>query len=96
MQQNEIYEINKYQYELLFDDNCFSLDKIKDYVTDYFDDFDYIFGDYASDRVRLKGFYEVSNVKAKQYNSIEYLDYYKNEYCNYGAKTFLLKKVQKK
>lgn len=92
----KIYEFNGNTYELLSDDNCFSFDYVKDYVTDYFKDFDYIFGDFSGDKVRLKGFFRSEYKNVKRYNDIKYLDYYRKEYCNYGAKTFLLKKVNKK
>ena len=90
------YEINGFTYELVFDDDCFVFENIKDYITDYFAPFDYIFGDFVGDKVRLKGFYESNYKNKNKYNDINYLDYYKKEYCNYGAKTFLLKKVHKK
>lgn len=87
--------INNYEYELIEDDgNCFSLDDIIDKVTDYFDNFDYIFGDYSYDKVRLKGFYDENNKLAKEINNIKLLDEYKNNYCSYGCKTFLLKKIK--
>lgn len=90
------YEIRGQYYELVRDDNCFNYEEIKDYFTDYFDDFDYIFGDFAADRVRLKGFYESNSKNAKRYNDIQFLNKYIIEYCNYGSKTFLLKKLPKK
>ena len=92
----KIYEFNGNTYELLSDDNWFSFVYVKDYVTDYFKDFDYIFGDFSGDKVRLKGFFRSEYKKVKRYNDINNLEYYRKEYCNYGAKTFLLKKVNKK
>ena len=38
------YEINGILYDLVSDDNCFSIDIVKEYLTDYFYDFDYVFG----------------------------------------------------
>ena len=32
-------------------------------ITDYYNDFDYIVGDWAYNKLRLKGFYEDSNPK---------------------------------
>ena len=90
-------EINGQKYEILKNDaNCVNPIELKEMVTDYFEPFDYIFGDFVGDKVRLKGFYESNHKNKKKYNDINYLDYYKKEYCNYGAKTFLLKKVHKK
>ena len=60
------YEIRGHLYELVSDDNCFNYEKLKDYFTDYFDSFDYVFGDFAGDKVRLKGFYESTNKNVKK------------------------------
>ena len=90
------YEINGNVYELVSDDNCFSLDIMKEYLTEFFYNFDYVFWDFSGDKVRLKGFYDSHNKNVKRYNDIQYLSIYKREYCNYGAKTFLLEKVCKK
>ena len=88
-------EINGKKYELVRNDNdCFDKDVVLDKITDYFDDYDYIFGDYAYEKVRLKGFYDKTNKKVKKINNIEYLDEYIKNYCSYGAKTCLLKKVK--
>lgn len=85
--------INNHKYELIENDDCFVLEDILDRVTDYFDEFDYIFGDYAYEKVRLKGFYDSNHSKVKSYNDIKNLDCYKKEYCSYGSRMFLLKKI---
>ena len=88
-------DINGVSYELeKNDNNCFDLETVTEKVTDYFDDFDYIFGDYAYEKVRLKGYYESSNKKATDINNISNLDDYIKNYCSYGAKTFLIKKMK--
>lgn len=88
-------EINEKKYEIVRNDqDCFDLEVVKERVTDYFDDYDYICGDYAYDKVRLKGFYDSKNKKAKQINDIKYLDKYVSEYCCFGSRIFLLKKIK--
>ena len=88
-------ELNEKRYELIInDDNCFNLEEVKERVTEYFDNYDYIFGDYAYDKVRLKGFYDSQNKKVNKINNINTLEEYKKNYCSYGAKTFLLKKLK--
>lgn len=88
-------EINKVNYEIVRNDNeCLKRDELEERVTDYFDDYDYIFGDYAYDKVRLKGYYDSNNKKAKRINDIKYMDDYIKNYCSFGAKTFLLKKIK--
>ena len=86
-------EINGKTYEIVRNvGDCFDLDTVSEKLTDYFDDYDYVFGDIAYEKVRLKGFYDSKNKKAKRINDIKYLDEYIKEYCSYGAKVFLLKK----
>ena len=86
------YEINGNLYELEKDDDgVFDLEEVKSFMTDYFDKFDYVFGDFAYSRLRLKGFMD----KGKKVNDIKYLDNYIKDYCAYGAKYFLLKKIKK-
>lgn len=88
-------EINEQKYEIIYSDKKdLDIEELKEKITDYFDDFDYIFGDYCLEKVRLKGFRESNSKKTTKINDIKYLDEYKKNYCHYGAKTFLLKKVQ--
>lgn len=88
-------EINNVKYEIVYTDKKdFNSDELAEKITDYFDPFDYIFGDYCQDKVRLKGFYDSNSKKASKINDIKYLDEYKENYCHYGAKTFLLKKIR--
>lgn len=89
------YEINSKKYELVRNDgDCFNYDLVCEKMTDYFDDYDYVFGDIAYEKVRLKGYYDSSNKKAKKINDIKYLEEYIENYCSYGCKVFLLKKLK--
>ena len=88
-------EINGIQYEVVRnDDNCLNIEDIREKITDYFDPYDYIFGDFAYEKVRLKGYYDEKNKKANAINNIRNLDDYIKNYCSFGAKTFLLKKIK--
>lgn len=88
-------EINGVKYEIVRNDNdCIDKEVLAEKITDYFDDYDYICGDFAYDKVRLKGFYESSNKKSKRINDIKYIDDYEKNYCCYGARLFLLKKIK--
>ena len=71
--------------------DCFSVPLVEEKITDYFLPFDYIFGDFAYDKLRLKGFYDKTNKEVKEYNNIENLATYKKDHCAYGSATFLLK-----
>lgn len=87
-------EINNIEYEIVQNDDCINKEELIEKITDYFDNYDYIFGDYSYGKIRLKGYYESTNKKAKSINDIKTLEEYKKEYCSYGAKTFLIKKVK--
>lgn len=62
--------------------------------TDYFDSFDYIFGDYSYDKLRMKGFCKKSNVNYSKVNDIKDLDNYIKNYCSYECRYFLLEKIK--
>lgn len=88
-------EINGIDYEIIRNDNdCINVEELQEKVTDYFSEYDYIFGDYAYEKVRLKGYNESTNKKATKINDIKYLEEYITNYCSYGAKVFLIKKVK--
>ena len=82
------------EYELVENyRDCFDLEEFKSYYTDYFYDFDYIVGDYAYSKLRLKGFYDDSNKKSKDFNKFSKKDKYLEENCAYNCKYFILKKI---
>ena len=89
------YIFNDIKYVLEKDENnIFSYEDIKEMITPYFNEYDYIFGDVAYNKIRLKGFCNKKNKNFKNINDINTLDNYINEYCAYGCKWFLLKKMQ--
>ena len=87
--------INDIEYEIIRNDkDCINKKELEETITDYFDEYDYIMGDFAYDKVRLKGYYNSDNKMAKKINDIKYLDDYIENYCSYGARIFLLKKIK--
>jgi uncharacterized protein YutD len=87
--------INENKYNL--DRNikeAFNLDELKTKMTDYFDSFDYVLGDYAYGKLRLKGFNDKDNKNFKSYNDINGLDEYIKNNCAYGCRYFLISKVK--
>ena len=90
---NKHVEIENISYEIIKDyRDGFVLEDFKNKLTDYFYDYDYVVGDWAYDKLRLKGFYEDSNSKAKDFNKIGDLDKYIKDNCAYGCKYFVAKK----
>ena len=85
--------INDVEYEVVKEsDNSIDKDVLSEKITDYFDSFDYIVGDWAYGKLRLKGFYDSDNKKKKKINDIANLDSYIENKCAYGCKWFVLKK----
>jgi uncharacterized protein YutD len=58
--------------------------------------YDYIFGDWGYNQLRLKGFFDNKNKNSPNDSKIGYLDEYIQEFCNFGSPYFLLKKVNEK
>ena len=85
--------INNKVYELVenFNDG-FDLTETESKLTDYFDDYDYIFGDWAYGKLRLKGFCDSKNPKYSNINNIENKDKYLKDNCAFGCRYFLIKK----
>lgn len=89
--------IDNKKYKLIKNEkDAFNIEDLEDKITDYYDNFDYILGDYAYGKVRLKGFNDKSNKHFKPINDIKNIDDYINNYCAYGCKYFILQKVVEK
>ena len=84
---NKEYKVVKDYGETL---NSLDLEEI---ITDYYDNFDYIVGDWAYGKVRLKGFYKHNNKNVKNYNDYNNIDDYILNKCAYGCKHFILEKL---
>ena len=63
-----------------------------DKCTEYFDDYDYIVGDIAYGKLRLKGFYDKNNKKVKDLNNFEKVDEYLKNNCANDCRYFILKR----
>lgn len=90
---NKTYKINNFDYELIENyKDGFDEEIVKEKVTEYFDDFDYLFGDWSYGKLRLKGFCNKNNKNFKPYNDITtYKEYLKKD-CAYDCKWFILKR----
>lgn len=84
------------EYEVIENVNdCFSEDEVKEKYTDYFYDFDYILGDYAYNKLRMKGFCEKGNPRFNKINDYNSKDEYLKKLCAYKCRYFVLKRVKK-
>ena len=88
-------KLNNVDYEVEKDyRDALEMEELESKFTDYFYEFDYIVGDYAYSKLRLKGFYDSKNKKCSKINDIKNLDKYLKNNCAYGCKYFVLKRVK--
>ena len=87
--------INGIKYQVLENkNNCLDESILNEKVTDYFDSFDYIMGDFAYNKLRLKGFCDKKNKNCNDINNISTKDKYLKELCAYECNYFLIKKIK--
>ena len=86
--------INDIKYEIIEKNDDIDKELLSEKITDYFDSFDYIFGDFAYGKLRLKGFNDKSNKNYKKINDIEKVQDYLKKYCAYGCKYFIIKRIK--
>ena len=84
--ENDIYEVIKNVKE------GFDKEELEKKYTDYFKDFDYIVGDWAYGKLRLKGFQDSQNQNVKPWNDFSKVDDYIQNQCAYECRYFILKK----
>ena len=88
-------EVNGKNYEVVEDNReALDLEVLQEKLTDYFDDYDYVVGDWAYGKLRLKGFNDKDNKNFKKINDSEKIDEYIENYCAYGCRYFVLKKIK--
>lgn len=91
---NKVYEINEFSYELIKNyKDGFELEVVQAYYTDYFENFDYLVGDWSYGKLRLKGFCSKTNPNYRSLNDINFVEKYIKELCSYDCRYFILKKV---
>lgn len=89
--------LNELKYELIKNvREGFDIEEVKSKVTDYFIPYDYIVGDWAYGKLRLKGFYDKNNKKCTKINNIKDVDKYIENNCAYNCRYFILKKYVQK
>lgn len=87
-------EVNNTKYELIKNHKeAFDKEEFLSKCTDYFYDYDYIVGDIAYGKLRLKGFYDEKSKKVKKINNYKDVDNYLKNYCAADCKYFILQKM---
>jgi uncharacterized protein YutD len=86
--------IENTEYEIIKDfREGFNKEDFINRCTDYFFPYDFIVGDYAYGKLRLKGFYDDKNPKSTKINKYSNVDKYIKDNCAYGCKYFIAKKM---
>ena len=67
---------------------------LEEKITDYFAPFDYIVGDWAYGKLRLKGFNSKANKNFKPINDIDSVDDYLKNNCAFGCSYFIIAKIR--
>lgn len=90
-------KIEKNEYKLIknykdgFDEEMF-----KERYTSYFENYDYIVGDIAYSKLRLKGFNKKDNKNVNKINNYSNVEKYIKDNCAFDCKYFILEKVDEK
>jgi len=88
----EIKLLNQ-KYELIKNyKDAFNIEELKARYEDYFEKYDYILGDYAYAKLRLKGFYNDNNKDVTNINNYKQIDRYITDFCAFDCKYFIIKK----
>ena len=67
--------------------------ELEEKITEYYNDYDYIVGDWAYGKLRLKGFNNKNNRNYKKINDVANVDDYIKNQCAYGCRWFMLEKM---
>lgn len=85
--------INNVNYKVIKNEkDAIDIQELTEKITDYFDSFDYIVGDWAYGKVRLKGFNNKNNKNFKPTNNIDMVEEYIKNNCAYGCRWFIIEK----
>jgi uncharacterized protein YutD len=86
--------VDEQKFEIIEDSRGgLDIEALKEKLTDFFDDYDYIVGDWAYGKLRLKGFNEQNNKKYSKINDCKNIKKYIQDYCAYGCKYFIIKRI---
>lgn len=91
----EVIKINNEEYQVIKNvRDAIEIEEISEKLTDYFDDYDYIVGDIAYNKLRLKGFNSKTNKNFKPINDVDKVEEYIEKNCAYGCRWFMISKIR--
>ncbi len=89
----KIVEVEGKKYRVIKDyRDGFDEEMFKEKYTSFFEEYDYIVGDIAYSKLRLKGFNDKDNKNFNKINDYKNVEKYIKENCAYGCRYFILKK----
>ena len=92
-----IIEVENNKYKLIKDyREAFDKDLFLEKYTSFFDEYDYLVGDIAYSKLRLKGFTKKDNKINNKINDYSKVEKYLKENCAYDCRYFILEKVIEK
>ena len=88
-------EVNNNKYEIIKNyKDAFNQEEFTNLYTEYFEEYDYVVGDIAYNKLRLKGFYDEKKKKVSSINNIANLNEYLKNNCANDCRYFVAKKIK--
>ena len=92
-----IVKVEENEYKLIKNyKDAFDEDMFKGRYTSFFEIYDYIVGDIAYSKLRLKGFYKKGNKNLNKINDYNNVEKYIKDNCAFDCKYFILEKMENK
>lgn len=86
--------LNNIEYEIIENKKeTFNMETVSNLYTSYFEIYDYILGDRAYGKIRMKGFCTKNNKNFNEINNYSNIEEYINKYCAHECGYFILKKT---
>lgn len=94
---SETFRFQDVEYKIIENHrDAFDIEMMEERFTDYLFKYDYIVGDIAYEKLRLRGFYDDSRKSVPVDMKISNLEDYLIEYCNFGCQYFVFERIEKK
>ena len=88
------FKLENFEYEVIKNEKeGFDLEELKNKYSDFFEVYDYIVGDWAYGKLRLKGFNKKNNKHFNKINDYNKVDEYIKNSCAYECRYFIIEKI---